>query len=134
VIVVDVESRGLLDGFKRQNPHVHLIVDTDTDAVDAVAGGDFDRAVLEGLEYDEKSGGAGWDGLQTQVEDDNSTISLAYTSGTTAKPKGVEYTHRGIYLASLANVIESGLNIEEKGERAKYLWTLPKFHVGLLLH
>lgn len=74
-------------------------------------------------------GSKGWDGLVTKVEDENATISLAYTSGTTARPKGVEYTHRGIYLAALANVIESGLNIETAGDRAKYLWTLPMFHV-----
>lgn len=34
-------------------------------------------------------------------------IAVAYTSGTTAKPKGVRYTHRGPYLATLGNIIES---------------------------
>lgn len=53
-------------------------------------------------------------------------IALAYTSGTTAKPKGVEYTHRGGYLAALGNVIESGLNYHTG--RCRYLWTLPMFH------
>jgi long-subunit acyl-CoA synthetase (AMP-forming) len=81
------------------------------------------------LAYDEEHGNKGWAGLTTQVEDEDGVISLAYTSGTTARPKGVEYTHRGLYLAALANVIESGLNIELAGARAKYLWTLPMFHV-----
>lgn len=61
-----------------------------------------------------------------QVDQEQSTIALAYTSGTTAKPKGVEYTHRGCYLATLANVIESQLN--HPSGRCKYLWTLPMFH------
>ena len=54
-------------------------------------------------------------------------MALAYTSGTTGRPKGVEYTHRGAYLAALGNVVESGLSFHD-GERARYLWTLPLFH------
>lgn len=56
-------------------------------------------------------------------------MALAYTSGTTARPKGVEFTHRGAYLASLANIVESGLNVwNANAERCHYLWTLPMFH------
>jgi long-subunit acyl-CoA synthetase (AMP-forming) len=124
----------LLESFKKEHPNVPLIIDTDTHFVDAENGGDFDRAVLEGLEYDKEMGGKGWTELETQVQDETSVVGLAYTSGTTAKPKGVEYTHRGLYLAALANVIESGLNIEEHGHRAKYLWTLPLFHVSISSH
>lgn len=130
VILVDAEHVSLLDLYRTHRPDVKLIIDTDTDATDAENGGDFDRAVLEGLEYDRQSGGKGWSDLQVQADDEDSLISLAYTSGTTAKPKGVEYTHRGAYLAALANVIESGLNIEMRGEKAKYLWTLPMFHAN----
>jgi long-subunit acyl-CoA synthetase (AMP-forming) len=130
IIMVDEEFAGLLDVFRKERPSVPLMIDTDTDATDSVNGGPFDRAVLEGLEYDRQLGNKGWAGLTTQVEDEDSVISLAYTSGTTAKPKGVEYTHRGAYLAALANVVESGLNIELGGDRAKYLWTLPMFHVS----
>lgn len=127
--MVDEEFVSLLDSLRKEMPHIPFIIDSDTDKADALNGGDFDRAVLEGLEIDKQLGSRGWDGLVTKVQDENSTISLAYTSGTTARPKGVEYTHRGIYLAALANVIESVLNIESSGERAKYLWTLPMFHV-----
>jgi hypothetical protein len=35
----------------------------------------------------------------------------------------VVYTHRGAYLATLANIVESGLNLPDA--RCKYLWTLP---------
>jgi long-subunit acyl-CoA synthetase (AMP-forming) len=129
---VDAEFVSLLDDFRKERPDVKIIIDTDTDAIDATNGGEFDRAVLEGYEFDQQNGSKGWVGLQTQVEDEDDMISLAYTSGTTAKPKGVVYTHRGAYLASLANVIESGLNIEVGGQRAKYLWTLPMFHVRAL--
>jgi long-subunit acyl-CoA synthetase (AMP-forming) len=131
IIMVDEEFVELLDAYQKEKPTIPLIIDSDTDATDAVNGGAFDRAVLEGLEYDKQLGNKGWEGLTTQVEDEDGIISLAYTSGTTAKPKGVEYTHRGAYLAALGNVIESGLNIEMGGEKAKYLWTLPMFHVSI---
>ena len=82
--------------------------------------------MLDGLRYDQEHGGKGWDGLAAQCNNEEETIALAYTSGTTARPKGVEFTHRGSYLAALANVIESGLNYNEG--RCGYLWTLPMFH------
>lgn len=45
------------------------------------------------------------------------------TSGTTSRPKGVETTYRGTYLAAVANAVESGL-----GRDSVYLWILPMFH------
>ena len=125
-IVVDVEYLGLLDGFRRKHPNVQIIVDDDTDATEGELCGQFDKAVLEGLEYDSQTGKRGWHGLEVQAENEQAVIALAYTSGTTAKPKGVEFTHRGSYLAALGNVIESGLNYNTG--RCRYLWTLPMFH------
>ena len=125
-VIVDDELRPLLDGYHRRNPHVAIIVDTDTDAVEGELSGPFDDAVLEGLRDDEKTGGRGWEALAVQADDENGTIALAFTSGTTARPKGVIYTHRGVYMAALANVVESGLNSSEG--RCRYLWTLPMFH------
>ncbi|PIB01790.1 Butyrate--CoA ligase AAE11, peroxisomal [Cercospora beticola] len=124
-IIVDAEFRHLLDGFRKQHPKIPFIVDTDTDQ----DTGEFDQAVLEGLKHDSQSGGQGWAGLETQVAHEDSLVALAYTSGTTARPKGVEYTHRGGYLAALGNVVESNLNVPHpEASRAHYLWTLPMFH------
>ena len=125
-IIVDAEFLSLLDGFRAANPYLHIIVDADTDATEGELSGQFDEAVLEGLRYDSDQGSHGWDGLAAQASNEEDVIALAYTSGTTAKPKGVEYTHRGCYLAALANVIESGLNYHNG--RCRYLWTLPMFH------
>ena len=61
--------------------------------------------------------------VESVLEDEEETISINYTSGTTGKPKGVMYTHRGAYLSALGNVIETGM-----GYGTKYLWTLPMFH------
>src|SRR5207302_8491172 len=57
------------------------------------------------------------------LEDEEETISINYTSGTTGNPKGVMYTYRGAYLNALAEVISTGMNSE-----SVYLWTLPMFH------
>jgi len=56
-------------------------------------------------------------------EDEEETIAIDYTSGTTGRPKGVMYTHRGAYLNALAMAIEHGLT-----SASTYLWTLPMFH------
>jgi fatty-acyl-CoA synthase len=50
-------------------------------------------------------------------------ISLNYTSGTTGRPKGVVYHHRGAFLVALGNSIAW-----EMPRHAVYLWTLPMFH------
>lgn len=125
-VIVDAEFLHLLDSFRRHNPDVPLLVDTDAGATDGVHDGPFDDAVREGLRYDAETGHRGWDGLNGWAEDEEDLIALAYTSGTTARPKGVQCTHRGAYLATLANVIESGLNAPVGG--CRYLWTLPMFH------
>lgn len=126
VIIVDAEFLHLLDRFKELYPGIPFIIDNDTDAVEGELSGPFDAAVLEGLDYDRATGDKGWGGLKSQCNDEQETIALAYTSGTTAKPKGVVYTHRGAYLAALGNIIESGLNYHVG--RCGYLWTLPMFH------
>ncbi|MGZ4219129.1 MAG: AMP-binding protein [Solirubrobacteraceae bacterium] len=61
--------------------------------------------------------------LQWTVEDELATITINYTSGTTGKPKGVMYTHRGAYLNGLGEVLHS-----EHSPDSVYLWTLPMFH------
>lgn len=125
-IIVDEEYLPLLDDFRSKNPGVPFIIDTDTDSTSGSLSGPFDEAVLEGLKYDKETGSKGWAGLKGKAEDEDGMIAIPFTSGTTAKPKGVVYTHRGAYLAALGNVIESGLNYHNG--RCGYLWTLPMFH------
>ncbi|MBY6112668.1 acyl-CoA synthetase [Halomonas sp. DP1Y21-3] len=56
-------------------------------------------------------------------EDEWDAISLNYTSGTTGKPKGVVYHHRGAYLNAVSNILEWAMP-----HHPVYLWTLPMFH------
>ena len=123
-IIVDAEFVSLLDSFHSSNPKIPFLIDTDS----SVGTNPFDQAVEEGQQHDQSTGNYGWAGLQAQAHDEDDTIAIPFTSGTTAKPKGVVYTHRGSYLAALGNVVESGLNMRDGEGRCGYLWTLPMFH------
>ncbi|HLQ60318.1 MAG TPA: AMP-binding protein, partial [Candidatus Acidoferrales bacterium] len=61
--------------------------------------------------------------VESWLEDEDDTIAIDYTSGTTGRPKGVVYHHRGAYLNAVALVIENRLKPE-----SRFLWTLPMFH------
>lgn len=55
--------------------------------------------------------------------DEDSTATINYTSGTTARPKGVQLTHRNLWLNSATFGWHMGVN-----DRDVYLHTLPQFH------
>ena len=57
------------------------------------------------------------------LSDEWQALSLNYTSGTTGRPKGVVYHHRGAYLMSMGTVASWGL-----GAHPRYLYTVPMFH------
>ena len=58
-----------------------------------------------------------------QPEDEWQALSLNYTSGTTGRPKGVVYHHRGSYLMSMGTVVSWALP-----QHPRYLYTVPMFH------
>jgi fatty-acyl-CoA synthase len=55
--------------------------------------------------------------------DEAATATINYTSGTTARPKGVQLTHRNIWV----NAVTFGMHMQV-GDRDVYLHTLPMFH------
>ncbi|PWV44690.1 long-chain-fatty-acid--CoA ligase [Nocardiopsis sp. L17-MgMaSL7] len=52
-------------------------------------------------------------------------LTINYTSGTTARPKGVMITHRNAYMNSVGTLLHLRIGLGEK-----YLWTLPMFHAN----
>ena len=97
------------------------------DHVDAVAAlrrecPELERIVVIGDEYEAWTAAASGTGMGDPA-DERDLIALNYTSGTTGRPKGVMYTHRGAYLNALGDVITFGL-----APSTVYLWTLPMFH------
>ncbi len=55
--------------------------------------------------------------------EENATATINYTSGTTARPKGVELTHRNLWINAAVMGWQAGVN-----DRDVYLHTLPMFH------
>ena len=57
--------------------------------------------------------------------DEDATATINYTSGTTARPKGVQITHRNIWVNGVTFALHSGVT-----DRDVYLHTLPMFHAN----
>ena len=55
--------------------------------------------------------------------DEDATATINYTSGTTARPKGVQLTHRNLWLNATTFGWQAGVS-----DRDVYLHTLPMFH------
>ncbi|MGC5247793.1 AMP-binding protein [Gordonia sp. DT219] len=117
---------------------VSLIVDEIADLTTAVeitdpefgpTPGELDASGIPGLyAYDgflslANNSGSGSKPLPWTVDDEDAVITINYTSGTTGKPKGVMYTHRGAYLNSFGETFH-----QQFTGQSRYLWTLPMFH------
>ena len=62
-------------------------------------------------------------------EDEWESIALNYTSGTTGRPKGVVYHHRGAYLNAMGQVLSWRMQL-----RPTYLTIVPLFHCNGWCH
>jgi len=97
-----------------------LLVDPELD--DALASVTCEHRWVIGAESDERL-------LRGDIEpapweaDEDATATINYTSGTTARPKGVQLTHRNIWLNAATFGWHLGVS-----DRDVYLHTLPQFH------
>ena len=57
--------------------------------------------------------------------DEGATAAINYTSGTTAYPKGVQITHRNLWINATTLALHTGVS-----DRDVYLHTLPMFHAN----
>jgi fatty-acyl-CoA synthase len=105
-------------------------------ASEHLAAVDGIRASLPGVRHfiALDGGAAGWLDYDDLLEDssgryerpevaETDLLTINYTSGTTARPKGVMMTHRNAYLNTLGTLAHIHMTA---GDR--YLWTLPMFH------
>lgn len=96
-----------------------LLIDPELDA--SLADVACKRRVLLGPESDALLFAA--DAPQPWTPDEDATATINYTSGTTARPKGVELTHRNLWINATTFALHVGLT-----DRDVYLHTLPMFH------
>ena len=103
-------------------PEIIIVDDASADSKPDLPEGDFkfyEDLVAEGdLDYRGET-----------LEDEWQALSLNYTSGTTGRPKGVVYHHRGAYLMAMGTVPSWGLP-----PHARYLYTVPMFHCNGWCH
>ncbi|HEV8635375.1 MAG TPA: acyl--CoA ligase family protein [Chloroflexota bacterium] len=121
-LLLDTELAGLLAPVRERPSDLDLIALVDTasrlgaspsSVPSSVGGVAYERFLAEGSD----------EPFASPLDDEDETISINYTSGTTGRPKGVMVTHRGGYLNALGEIITAGLTSE-----SVYLWTLPMFH------
>lgn len=82
-----------------------------------------DERTLGDIEYEGFLATGSPEPVVADIDSEDQLMTINYTSGTTGRPKGVMYHHRGAYLNAIGEVLESGLNAS-----SVYLWTLPMFH------
>ncbi len=119
-VIVDRELVPLLRVALTQCQAKPLLIEVDDpEASEAARGNRLDGAT----DYEAflARGDAAWPWIMPGDEWD--AIALNYTSGTTGRPKGVVYHHRGAQLLAIGNVLSAGM-----GKHPVYLWTLPMFH------
>jgi fatty-acyl-CoA synthase len=115
-LVVDSELARLIEPIKGRLESTRLFVNV----IDPAGPG---GEPLDGPEYEAFLAGGSDAPVPIQLDDEEATFSINYTSGTTGRPKGVMYTHRGAYLNAVGEDLVSLL-----GPTSVYLWTLPMFH------
>jgi fatty-acyl-CoA synthase len=111
VVCVDRDYLDAVDGVRDQMPEVtHFVAFegardgwVDYEAAIAAAGPEFERPEIG----------------------ERDLLTINYTSGTTARPKGVMITHRNAAMNTIGTLLHLPIGV---GER--YLWTLPMFHAN----
>jgi fatty-acyl-CoA synthase len=114
VILADSDLTDLLDEIRKDLPSVeHWIVASFNNAPIPIGWLDWDALV------DEASSQA----PPLPEVDENDLVSINYTSGTTARPKGVMLTHRNFYINAYNFISHLGITHDDNE-----MWTLPMFH------
>ncbi|MDH6114194.1 fatty-acyl-CoA synthase [Kitasatospora sp. MAP12-15] len=99
-----------------------LLVDPELD--EALAGVPCARRYVLGAESDSELYDFDHEPVRYEI-DENDTATINFTSGTTARPKGVQLTHRNCWLNATLMALHFGAN-----DRDVYLHTLPMFHAN----
>ncbi len=111
VVCVHSDYLAMVDEVRDQMPEVRHFVA-------------FEGAADGWLDYENAIAGAEPSFAKPEISE-RDLLSINYTSGTTARPKGVMITHRNAAMNTIGTLLHLPIAV---GER--YLWTLPMFHAN----
>ena len=97
----------------------------DPELADQLIGVTAKHRFLLGTESDAALLRPGVEPIGWEAPDEDATATINYTSGTTARPKGVQITHRNIWVNAVTFALHVGVT-----DRDVYLHTLPMFHAN----
>jgi fatty-acyl-CoA synthase len=121
LLFVDAEYAAGITSVRESCPTLRRIVEI-PDIEFGLGSSDADIGQVAYDTFVAESGGSStllrWD-----IDDEQTLLSINYTSGTTGRPKGVMYSHRGGYLNAMGEMHHNGFTSD-----SRYLWTLPMFH------
>jgi fatty-acyl-CoA synthase len=102
-----------------------LLIDPELD--DELADITAEHRFVLGSDHDLYAASSADGGAEPAVwePDENATACINYTSGTTARPKGVQITHRNIWVNAVTFAMHAAVT-----DRDVYLHTLPMFHAN----
>ena len=116
VVCVASEYLAAVDAVRDRMPEVRHFVAFEGAAGAGAAGGWID--------YEAAIAASDPDFARPEIGE-RDLLSINYTSGTTARPKGVMITHRNAALNTIGTLLHLPIGVGEK-----YLWTLPMFHAN----
>jgi fatty-acyl-CoA synthase len=111
VVCADQDYLDALDGVRDQMPEVkHFVA--------------FGNAREGWLDYEAAIAATGPEFTRPEIGE-RDLLTINYTSGTTARPKGVMITHRNAAVNTIGTLLHMPIGVGES-----YLWTLPMFHAN----
>ena len=102
--------------MKEPAPKIIEVIDRQSDYSDP-------NLTIGSIEYEDFLATGNTEENWTLPNDEWDTIALNYTSGTSGKPKGVLYHHRGAYLMAMGTIPAWGVP-----QHPRYLYSVPMFH------
>ena len=116
VAIVDSDHKEVVEGLREQLPTVEHYVTVRFQTDDIPSGWDDYEALLAAQPSTPPPG----PGLA-----ETDLLSINYTSGTTARPKGVMITHRNAYINAYNAIAHWRISHNDRA-----MWTLPMFHAN----